>query len=267
MMVQNRFGPLQLLWFYRQLLIQTTKADLRSRFAGSTIGIFWLLIYPLLLLAVYSVVYVQVLKIRFETLSSFEYVLYIFSGLIPFLGFSEALASSSVSITGNANLIKNSLFPAQIIPVKSVFVSQSSSFVGLAILLILLLFKGMLGAAALLLIPIWFLQVVMTIGVAWILSSLNVLLRDLQNVIGLINMILMMGSPIAYTMDMIPQRLRYVYYFNPLYYVIIAYQDVLIRNKIPEPGILMGLVCISLITYLVGYLLFMKMREVLADYV
>ena len=127
--------PLLLLWKHRQLLRQTTFTDVRAKYAGSVLGLIWLFFYPLCFLAIYAVVYVFIFKVRFQLFGSNEYVALIFCGLIPFLGFCEALGTGVSSVTNNANLIKNTLFPIDLIPVKAVLTSLCTQTVGLCLLL------------------------------------------------------------------------------------------------------------------------------------
>lgn len=257
--------PFALLWKHRLLLVQTTWRDLRSRYIGSVLGFAWLFLYPLLFLGTYALMYVFVFRIRFADYSSMDYIAHIFCGLIPFLGFSESIGTGVRSITDNPNLIKNTLFPIEMIPVKAVLVSQTTQFVGTGLLLILLAILGRLSKWALLLPVIWFFQLLFTTGLVWFLSSLNVILRDIQNTISVAMMILMMVSPIAYTTDMLPDNLRHLLGLNPLFYFIISYQRTLMSGEAPG-GTVFGIVIIlGLGVFFLGFSFFMRMKTVFVD--
>lgn len=178
----------KMIWKHRKMLWATTVADIRSRYAGAVLGMFWLILYPILMLAAYSIVYVFILRVRLDQISTPQYVMLIFSGLIPFLGFSEGLSNSVISVTSNAALVKNTLYPIEIIPVKAVLFSQCTEVVGIVVLTIALGVGGLLTPWALLILPLWGFQVMFGIGVGWILSALNVILRDLQSLVGIITM-------------------------------------------------------------------------------
>ena len=257
--------PLDLLWRNRRLLFQTTREEIRSRFAGSVMGMAWLVLYPMLFLGVYAGVYVFVFKVRLAHFQSEEYVALIFCGLIPFLGFAEALSSGVTSVTSNAKLIKNTLFPIELVPVKAVLTSQCTQIVGTVLLLAVLGVLGKLTLWALLLPVVWLLQVFFTLGLIWVLSSLNVYLRDLQNVISVVILMLMLGSPIAYTVDMIPSALRKALYLNPLYYIIICYQDCLMMSRFPRGGAFWGLLILGLGGLWFGFWFFSRMKRVFVD--
>jgi len=258
-------APFHLFWSHRMLILQTTRNEIRSRYAGSVLGLAWLVLYPLLFLSVYALIFLYIFKVRFGLFDSNEYVVLMFCGLIPFLGFAEGLSLGVGSVTSNASLIKNTLFPIELIPVKAVMVTQSTQVVGTGLLIVTLVLLGKISAWALLLPVIWLAQILFTIGLVWILSSLNVFLRDLQNMIAVLILMLMMISPIAYTADMVPEALRPYLAINPLYYIIIAYQDCLMLGRFPREGIFWVLILIAGVSFWTGYWFFSRMKWVFAD--
>lgn len=259
------FEPISLFWKHRNLLYQTTRNEIYARYAGSVLGLTWLIIYPLFFLGVYALIYLFVFKIRFGLFNSNEYVVVIFCGLIPFIGFAEALGLGVSSVTSNANLIKNTFFPIELIPVKAVLTSQCTQIVGTILLLIAVVVLGKITLWALLLPIILLLQFLFTIGIIWILSSLNVYFRDLQNIISVIILMLMMISPIAYTADMVPANLRPILGFNPLYYIIIAHQDCLMLGRFPSGSIFWVLLIMSVLSFSGGYWFFTRMKKAFID--
>lgn len=257
--------PFKFLYRYRVLLWQTTKNDIKTRFAGSLLGMLWLFFYPLLLLGAYAMVYLFIFKVKFHLFNSNEYVVLIFCGLIPFIGFSEALSNGVSSVVSNSSLIKNTLFPIELVPVKAVLVSQSTQFTGMIMLLLVL---GVLDKWTVWLpffLLIWILQILFSIGLIWILSSINVFARDLQSIVSVLILILMLISPIAYTEDMIPSNLQPFLALNPMYYLIVSYQDVLMLGHFPDQSIFLTLLIVSLLTFIFGYSFFIKMKRVFVD--
>jgi lipopolysaccharide transport system permease protein len=102
---------LGLIYRYRRLLVSITRVELAKRHAGSLLGIAWVVLQPALLLCVYLFVYMVVLRLRFEGFSRLDYVLYVFCGLVPYLGFMEALTTGALSIKQNIHLVKNVMLP------------------------------------------------------------------------------------------------------------------------------------------------------------
>ena len=257
--------PLNLIFKYNHLLWLTTMSDIRGRFAGSVMGLMWVIFYPLMLLTLYAAVWILVLNIRLALFNSYEYVAFIFCGLIPYLGLSEALGMGVPSVVANSHLIKNTLFPIELIPVKAVLVGQFTQVPGTAILLIALIFFNKLGIWSLLLPVIWLSQIVFTIGLVWILSSLNVYLRDLQSIIPVLTLMLLFITPISYTQDMIPAGMVPFLKINPLYFFVTAYQDILMVNQFPREGTLTVSIGLAIVLFLLGFWFFSKMKMVFAD--
>ena len=257
--------PFIIIFKNRYMLTNITISDIKAKYAGSLLGLIWMFVYPLLLLAAYSFVYIFIFQARFAQMNSLEYVLLIFSGLIPFLGFTEGLAVSIVSITANSSIVKNTMFPVEILPVKAVFFAQCTQTVGFIILTIVTAITGNISVYSFLLLPIWIFQIFFGIGLGWLFACLNIYFRDLQNLINLITLFLMMISPIAYTVDMVPAGLQPYLKINPLYYFITAYQDSLIVGCFPRDGVLWKLAVISLLVFWLGYYVFSRLKTIFVD--
>ncbi|MEM9064521.1 MAG: ABC transporter permease [Planctomycetota bacterium] len=261
------FGPFGFLWRRRGLLWRVTLTELRARYAGSALGLAWTVLFPLLFLGVYAAVFTVIFQVKYERLDGAEAVVLIFCGLIPFLSFAEALGSGTPSVSANSGLVKNTLFPIELVPVRTVLASQGTQVAGTAMLLIAVIAVGRMGWSALFVPVVWAAQVMFTIGIVWIFSAINVFARDLQHTIAVINLLLMLVSPIAWTEDMLPDRLRPIAGLNPLYYVIVGYQNALIEGRVPPMHVLIGLVIVGPGVMLLGWFVFRRLKLVFADHV
>jgi len=259
-------SALQLLFRCRRVLYATTVVEIRSRYIGTTFGLSWAILYPFLFLGLYASVYALILQVRLEQSTPFEYILIIFSGLIPFIGFSEVLSSSVSSVVGNKHLIKNTMFPIELVPVRSVIAGSLSMTVGLAALLLALWGNGDFHITQILVIPLLFTQLIFSIGVGWILSAINVFLRDTAQAIGILVLFLMIVSPIGYTRDMIPHQLLALAYVNPLFYIIELYRQVLIFGVV-SPSWWLAFIILACATFWLGYEMFRRLKPVFAEYV
>lgn len=257
---------LQVLVRHRRMLWATTLHEIKGRYAGTVLGLAWTVIYPLLFLGLYSLVYILIFQIRVGGFSTFDYILLIFSGLIPFLGFAEALGSGISSVVSNKALIKNTLFPIELIPVKAVFVGSLTMLVGLILLQSVLWIRGSIYPSQLLVPVIFVLQLLFTIGLLWLLSALNVFFRDLGQMVSVIILFLMLVSPIAYTIDMIPPRLLPLMYPNPLFYLIMLYRETMVLGQIPVV-LLIVFTLITAVIFGLGFYVFSRLKVVFADYV
>lgn len=257
-------APFTQLHACRRLLFRTVLTDVRSRFSGSILGLFWLVLHPLLFLGAYALVYLLIFKVRFQLFDSNEYVVLIFCGLIPFLGIAEALGTGVGAVTSNRTLIKNTLFPIAMIPVKTVLAGQTVQLAGTMLLLVALLLVGRLSLWIFWVPVIWMLQLLFMCGLVWILSSLAVFFRDLQYMIATLILLLMMVSPIAYTPDMLPEGIRPLLWYNPLSHMIICYQDVLMLHRFPGAQFWV-FAAISLFCFYFGHFFFSRLQKLFAD--
>ena len=250
-----------------KLLWRISKSELKSRYAGFIFGAGWAVIFPILMISIYCLVYLVIFRVRIPNMSSVQYVLFIFSGLIPFLMTSEALGNGVGSIVANSAVLSNTVFPIDLVPVKAVLLSQFTMAVGMTVILAGSAIFHVLSWTALLLPAVWLLQVLALIGILWILSLLNLVVRDLQNLISLIILILMVASPIAYTPEMVPSSLKVLILLNPLAYFVLAYQQILVLGKLPRWWDCLAMFVSALGLFTVGGYFFGRAKQVMVDYV
>src|SRR5436190_18770458 len=149
--------PLRLLavWRHRRLLRRMAERDLRQRYVGSTLGFTWAVLNPLLFVAIYAVIFTFVFGGRLSPgAPTAQYALYVVSGLLPWIAFSEVANRSTQAMSEHRNLVKYVVFPVQILPLTSLYATAFSQVVGLAALLLFAaLVRGGLDAGVLLLLP------------------------------------------------------------------------------------------------------------------
>lgn len=252
---------------YWPLLWRVTRTELAARYAGSFLGALWALVTPLLTLTVYALIYVVILSVRVPGFSPIQYVLYIFAGLVPFLMISEALSIGVGSVVANKAVLSNTVFPIDLVSPKAVLGSQGAMLSGLVVLLAGLALTHQLAWTVILLPVVWLLTVLGLVGIIWIISLLNVVLRDIQNVIGAVLMMLFVASPIAYTPQMVPAQIQPLIYINPMAYYILAFQHVLVLGNLPDKKQIAVLLVLSLGLFFGGGWFFPRAKRVLIDYV
>ena len=251
---------------YRHMLTAITRVELAKRHAGSVLGMAWVVLQPALLLSVYLFVYMVVLRMRFEGFSRFDYVLYVFCGLVPYLGFMEALTTGGLSIKQNMHLVKNVMLPIELIPIRSVIVGMASQFVSIGLVMLLLVADRSLSLHIALLPLVVILQVMWLAGLTWMLSSITVALPDITYFVNLFVFLLMFLSPIGYRPEMVPSGFAWILYFNPIYYMTEMYRGTMLRGVSPTaPGVVIYVVmCLG--TFALGSAFFERFRGVLTDY-
>ncbi len=250
-----------------RILLRVTRNELKARYAGSVLGMGWLALAPLVLLVVYGVVYLFIFRVRIPELTPLQYVLYIFSGLVPFLATAEACAAGVPAVVANKAVLNNTVFPIDLAAPKAVLMSQASMVVGLSVILVMASATRTLAWTALLLPVVWVLQILALIGVNWVLSLVYLVFRDLQYLISIILMILLIASPIAYTPPMVPARMRPLLVFNPFAYYVICYQKILVLGQIPGWSESLLIIAFSFGVFVVGGWFFSRAKRVMIDYV
>lgn len=260
------FALLSLSWRHRRVLAAVTRVELEKRYAGSLLGLLWLVAHPLLLLAIYLFVYAVIFRMQLPNYGGLDYALFVFCGLIPFIGLSEALSAGTLCLKQNMHLVKNVMLPIELVPVRSVLSSLATQGVGLAMLLVLLAAGGHLSWKALLLPAVLALQVLMLLGLVLVLASLAVALTDVGYFVNLLMLLLMFVSPIGYTREMVPQPFTILVDANPVTYMVETYRWVLLADRPFDAAAVGGFVAIALACYVAGAAFFRRFKGVLVDY-
>jgi len=251
----------------RRLLASITRVELAKRHAGSVLGMAWVVLQPGLLLSVYLFVYMVVFPSRsLQNFGQFQFVLYVFCGLVPYLGFMEALTTGGLSIKQNIHLVKNVMLPIELIPVRAVLVGMASQFVSIGLVLILAGAGTTLSWNAVWLPIIVVLQMMWLVGLTWILASLTVALPDITYFVNLFVFLLMFVSPIGYRPGDLPAGFRWVTAINPIYYMTAMYRGAILRANVPSVSVIAVYILMCVVTFAVGGAFFERFKGVLADY-
>lgn len=255
------------LYRHRALIWSFVKRDLLARYKGSAVGLFWSVIHPLIMLVLYTFVFSTILKVRVGISEGTEqFALFLFCGLLPWNAFAEGLNRSTGVLLENANLIKRAVFPSEILPVYPVIAGIVNELVGFGILLAALLAIGHPITPVMLLLPaIFLLQFVLTTGLAWIVAATTVFIRDLGQILSVILTLWVFLTPIFYPPSVVPQGMRLFLTVNPLYALVEAYRNLILKGQLPAWGSLALLASIGAIVFVVGYRVFIRMQPAFAD--
>ena len=227
------------LWRNRQLIVQMTKREVVGRYKGSAMGMAWSFFSPVFMLVVYTFVFSEIFKSRWGGIggddSKTQFAIVLFVGMIVLSLFSEVLNRAPGLILSNVNYVKKVVFPIEILPVIAMGAALFHSIISLGVLLAAFaLFNGYLHWTAvftpLILLPL----IIITLGLAWMLASLGVFLRDVGQTIGIITTVLMFLSPVFYPVTAVPERFRPFIMANPLTFIIEQAREVLIWGHLPE---------------------------------
>lgn len=236
-----------------------TLKQLKAKYAGSRLGIWWAVVTPLLLAASINFVFSSVFKV-----ASPNYALFVLSGIIPWLFFTNAMAEAANSFIVNSSLLRQAVFPRELIPVSSIAANLFNFIIGLIFLLplfILVNFKTILLLPAL--AAIIMLHLLFMIGLGTVFSLVNVFFRDLSHFLSIGFMVWFWITPVFYSSTMLPFPFRWICIFNPMTYYVVMYQKVLFEAKLPEAPLILSSVLISVACFFSGYLVFIKKEALL----
>jgi lipopolysaccharide transport system permease protein len=265
-MLLAMLAPFQAIFRHHAILVRTTWVDIKAAYAGSVLGIIWVIMGPLLMLSVYALTYAVIFKVRIPTLSTTEYVLYVFCGIVPFLAFAQSLSAGTLSLSSNRAVMLNTVFPAEMIPLRSVLVGSASMLSGTMILLFSDIMWSKPSPLFLLIPIVMVFQIMFSVGICWMLSLVALLVRDLAQLIYFITMMLLIITPIAYTPDMIPDGMKTLMLFNPLYYFVTCFQYIIILDQVPPTDTLIIGAAVSLAFFTLGYSVFHRSKQVFYDF-
>jgi lipopolysaccharide transport system permease protein len=248
---------------YKFLLYQLVQREIKARYKQSVIGYFWVILNPLVLMAVYTFVFSVVFRFPVEI----PYPLFLFAALLPWNFLQQGVMSATNSLVSNDILLKKVAFPREVIPY-SVLMAKGVDFLFSVLLFfaLIIVYRVPLSLTALLFIPIMLIQVILMTGLSLLLSTFNLFYRDIQYLTNLVLMVWMYMSPVVYPLSMVPTKYVWLYKLNPMVGIIEGYRAVLFGYPIEYP-ILASALFISLVTLLLGFLLFKKFEKVFADVV
>ena len=251
----------------RSLLFQLVRRDFEQRFVGSAIGWVWAIIHPLVLLVSWTFVFQVCLKVTLDpTAITQNYPLFLFSGMLPWLLFSDTVLRSASSVLDHANLITKTVFPAEIVPV-SVFLSTLMSHL-LALVLMLAAAGYWLHVISpyLFLLPVYMLGIgLFAIGLGWMVAGLHVFLRDTAQVLSVLLTFWFWLTPIMITEKQVPASARLLLLANPMRYAVSAYRQLLLTGVPPRPRDFLILTASGAAAFVLGGLFFRHMKRGFAD--
>jgi len=272
------------LFKYRGLIQSLVARELKARYRGSALGIFWSFGNPLLLLLIYSAVFKYFVPAKDNTVQ--PYSLFLFCGLLPWTWFASSLNESTGSLIAGGNLIKKVLFPAEVLPIVSVVANMVHFLLGLPILGLFLAYFAYadvppaadgapaitgvaLHAAELVWLPVVILvQLILTTGIALALSALTVHFRDVRDILTNVLTFWFFATPIIYPIASVPQLKQWLD-LNPFTHLAVSYQEILFhpQNAFGHVYWLLALGAASCVVFLAGYWLFDRLRDSFAEVV
>jgi len=260
---------MQSFWRNRELIARMTRREVIGRYRGSVMGLAWSFLHPVFMLAVYTFVFSVVFQTRWGDGTAdnrLQFALAVFVGMIVHSLFAEVLNRAPMLIPSNVNYVKKVIFPLEILPMVTMGATLFHSCANLVVLLTAaLLFNGYLYWTVVFVPVVLLPLVILTLGMAWIMASVGVFLRDLGQTIGMFTTIMLFLSPVFYPTTVLPESIQPWFMANPLTFIIEQARDVVILGHLPNWSGLMVYTMAAGIICWAGYAWFQKTRSMFAD--
>jgi lipopolysaccharide transport system permease protein len=253
------------IWRHRYLLGQLIKRDVLLRYRGAMFGVLWIFLSPLLMLGIFAFVFGHIFQARWpQQQEGLPFWLILYSGLIVFNIFAEAVSRSPSAVRGYPSFVKKIIFPVEILPLVPLGAGLVHGAFNLLILMVALAWTGNLHVQ-ILLFPLLLVPVLLlALGFSWFLAAWGVFIKDMTQIVPLFVQMLMFVSPVFYPVNAVPEVLRPIYLHNPLGAVIEAGRAASLGTSIPWAPWGTAL-AVGLATAILGYAFFQRSREEFAD--
>jgi len=248
---------------YIFLLRNMIVKDFKIRYRNMSLGVFWSLLNPLVMMGVLTFVFTRI----FPNNQHKDFAVFVLCGLVPYNFLSVAWNSGTTSIMNNAGLIKRVPVPREVVPIAAVL--SNCVHLGIQILLLLvatIAFGNGINIHWLWLPLVWALEIVFVCGITLVTSAFDVYIRDMRYVVESSITVMFWLVPIFYGFEIIPQQYRDVYQFNPVAALVLCLRNILLEARSPNAETLLKLMLVSVGTFIIGWGIFGKMKQRFFDY-
>jgi len=252
----------------RYLLRMMTIRELKASYVGSLFGFSWAILNPLFLVLIYGVIFGLFFKSGVDpAYGTKSYLVFLLTGLVPWQFFAQTVNSTNTSITSNSSLIKKAVaFPSEILPVVTVLSNLISHVISIVLLLVVLLIFSIPFTSTMLLVLIYlFFTMLFALGVGWILASVNVFLRDTEQVLGLLMMGWFFFTPIIYSPAIVPGKAILIMKINPMYHMVEGYRLALLTGHALPWTDFLYLAVSSFVVFGIGGVCFRRLKPWFAE--
>ena len=249
------------LYQYRELLKTNVHKEIRGKYKGSVLGVLWSFLNPLLMVAVYAIVFPYLMRMQMD-----NYLVFLITGVIPWVFFTTVVTSGCNCVWINGGIIKKVYFPREILPISVVSAGLINFLISCIIILIFVLAGGIGLSINLVWLPvIAIIQCALSLGMLFILSAINVYVRDVEYLVQFIMNLVFYATPIIYNVSMFPQKFRWILYLNPMAHLIDAYRSIFYYKTMPDLTSLGIMGIVSFVVLVLGYIVFKKMEKGFAE--
>ena len=250
------------LWAYRELLLVLTMRDIKVRYKQTVLGAAWAILQPFMTMVVFTIFFGHLANMPSD---GFPYPVFVYSALVPWTFFANAITSSSNSLVGSAHLISKVYFPRLIIPLSAIGVGIVDFAVASSILLAMMIYYGVGWSLNLLMAPVLLLAIMFTaLGVGTCLSALTVSYRDFRYVVPFMVQLWMFVTPVVYPASLVPAQWRWLLHLNPMSGLIEGFRAVFLGRAFDFFGLAIS-AGVAIILFFIGVAFFERVERRFAD--
>lgn len=239
---------IQKIYSYRRSLCGMSLKQFKAKYAGSLLGLFWVIINPLLMVLVITFVFTAVFRTEVK-----DFALFVLSGILPWMFFSGALSESTTSLLAQRSVLHQFSLPKEIPPLSSTLSYFMNFMMSWCIVYPIFFFHNpKILPAAPLLAALLLLTYFFTCGIGLLFSVVNIIFRDLEHLLGILLMFWFWVTPVFYSIEMIPDQFRWIFNLNPVSPFIFCYREIVFYGRIPGAAVFLWVVCLAFSSLFIG---------------
>lgn len=255
------------IWNYRYFIASSIRNDLRTRFARSKLGAAWMILQPLALVLIYSLVLSRIMSSKLPGINgSYSYSIYLLSGMMAWSLFNEIIMRALTVFVDNATMLKKIVFPRVCLPIITLGSGLVNNIFLFIVTIAVFVVLGHVPTIAIVWMPLLIvITAAFSLSIGLLLGILNVFVRDVAQFMNVVLQLLFWLTPVVYTSNIVPPRFHEFLKFNPLYWIVADYQDVLAYGRAPEIKAMMLVVLATILLLVFSLKLFRKAAADMAD--
>ncbi len=251
------------MWSHRELLAFLVWRDISVRYKQTVLGVAWAVVQPLVMMAIFTVVFGRFVKIP---VGGLPYAVFVFAGLIPWTLFSQGMAAAALSLANQHHLLTKVYFPRLFVPVSAALVFLVDLLISMGLYAVILLFYGVAPSWGIVWLPaLILLTIAATLGLGVTLAALTVFYRDFKHIVPFLTMIMMYITPVVYPIGIVSPVWRTVLALNPMFGIVGAYRSAILGQEWDIPSLAISLT-MALASFAFALFYFRQTERRFADY-
>jgi lipopolysaccharide transport system permease protein len=255
-------------WLNIPLTFEFVKRDFIERFAGSVLGSFWSFIWPLANILIFTMIFSGIMNPKLSGAEHrFSYSIYLISALLPWIAFSTTISRCTTVFIDKKNIISKINLPLPSMPLYINLSETVTLFISITFFLGFLIVIGHGFSEYYLLVPfIFMLQQLLAYAVGLILAVLTVFIRDMKEIVGIVLQIWFWFTPIVYVKEILPGWVKKFIVFNPVFILADSFQNIFLRNRLPDIKLLIILTAVTFFLLFLSYLIYIRLESDVKDF-